>query len=50
MKKPVRFFSVLMIMILTIPVFKLLGEKFRKSELMRAYAVLTDRELFSGLV
>jgi hypothetical protein len=47
MKKPVRAFTLVAILILTIPVFRFVCEKLGQCDLVKAYSILTDRNLFS---
>ena len=50
MKKLVRLFSILLFLVLAIPIFRNLCEKFRTCEAMRAYAIMTDRNVaFQGI-
>ena len=45
MKKIISIFSFVIVMILAIPVFRFICEKFMKCEIMQVYTVLTDRDL-----
>jgi hypothetical protein len=46
MKKPLRVIPLLILMVLTIPVFRFLCERYSRCEIMRAYAILTDKDFF----
>ena len=45
MKKIIPIFSFVIVMILAIPIFRTICEKFMKCEIMQVYTVLTDRDL-----
>jgi hypothetical protein len=45
MKKTVGIFSFLIVLVLAIPVFRSLCERFNQCEIMRVYSILTDEEL-----
>jgi len=45
MKKIIPIFSFVIVMILAIPVFRTICEKFMKCEIMQVYTVLTDSDL-----
>lgn len=50
MKKVLRVLSFLIILLLAVPVFRSLCEKFRTCEAMRAYTIVSESEmLFQGL-
>jgi len=42
MKKLIRIFSFLIILVLAIPVFRNLCERFSNCEIMRVYSTITD--------
>ncbi len=50
MKKPIRIFSFILVLILAIPIFRTLCEKFRACEIMQAYTIISESDLlFEGL-
>jgi hypothetical protein len=51
MKKPTRLIPIGLALVLAIPVFRFLCEKFRTCQAIRAYTIISDSEpLFVGLV
>ena len=50
MKKLVRIFSFMIVLVLAIPIFRTLCEKFRTCEIMQAYSIISESDqLFVGL-
>ena len=50
MKKSIRIFSFVIVLIFAIPIFRTLCEKFRTCEIMQAYTIISESDLlFEGL-
>lgn len=50
MKKPIRLIPIGILLVLIVPVFRYLCEKFRTCEIMQSYTIIAESDLlFEGL-
>ena len=50
MKKPIRIFSFMIVLVLAIPIFKTLCEKFKACEILQVYTIISESDqLFEGM-